>query len=428
MSKRLTNSVVNGAAKRDSDYFIWDGDLKGFGLKVCSGGRKSYVCKYRLGTGRNAPTRRMTIGTHGSPWTPEQARKRASQILGLVAHGEDPAQAKQADKNVLTVSQLCDRYLEHGAATKKASTLATDRGRIERHIKPLLGRMRVPDVKRADISRFLQDVAAGKTAVDVKTGARGRAIVRGGKGTATRTVGLLGGIFSFAVESGWISENPVRGVKRFRDRRNERFLDGAELQKLGAALVAAEATGENPYALAIIRLLVLTGARKGEIESLRWPEVDWQYSYLRLADSKTGQKLVMLNGAAIEVLQTVPRQNTSDFVFPASRSDGYYEGTPKVWRRIRENAGLENVRIHDLRHSFASMALSGGTNLPVIGALLGHKDSATTARYAHLQNDPIRNASDQVGDALSEALGADRRDQPESISNHRVSPLRVPAL
>jgi integrase len=404
MAKRLTNSVVNGAAKRDSDYFIWDGDLKGFGLKVCSGGRKSYVCKYRLGTGRNAPTRRMTIGTHGSPWTPDQARKRASQILGLVAHGEDPAQAKQADKNVLTVAQLCDRYLEHGAATKKASTLATDRGRIERHIKPLLGRMRVPDVKRADISRFLQDVAAGKTAVDVKTGARGRAIVRGGKGTATRTVGLLGGIFSFAVESGWISENPVRGVKRFRDRSNERFLDGDELQKLGAALIAAEAAGENPYAIAIIRLLVLTGARKGEIESLRWPEVDWHYSYLRLSDSKTGQKLVMLNNAAIEVLQTVLRQNASDFVFPASRSDGFYEGTPKVWRRIRAKAGLENVRLHDLRHSFASMAVSGGASLPVIGALLGHRNNATTARYAHLQDDPIRRASEGIGSAIQAAL------------------------
>jgi len=427
MAKRLSLSVINGAESQERDYFIWDGDLKGFGLKVCSGGRKAYVCKYRLGSGRNAPTRRMTIGTHGSPWTPDQARKRASQILGLVAHGEDPATAKQAEKMVLTVAQLCDRYLEHGAATKKASTLATDRGRIERHIKPLLGRMRVPDVKRADVSRFLQDVASGKTAVDVKTRARGRAIVRGGKGTATRTVGLLGGIFSFAVESDWISENPVRGVKRFRDRRNERFLDASELQRLGAALILAEAADENPYAIAIIRLLVLTGARKGEIESLRWPEVDWRYSYLRLGDSKTGQKLVMLNGAAIEVLQTVLRHNTSDFVFPASRSDGYYEGTPKVWRRIRAEAGLENVRIHDLRHSFASMALSGGANLPVIGALLGHKDSTTTARYAHLQSDPIRTVSDQVGEALSEALGADRRDGSKSISNYSGSPRRGPA-
>ena len=348
----------------------------------------------------------MTIGTHGSPWTPDQARKRASQILGLVAHGKDPAQEKQADKSVLTVAQLCDLYLKHGAATKKASTLATDRGRIERHIKPLLGRMRVPDVKRAAVSRFLQDVAAGKTAVDVKTGARGRAIVRGGKGTATRTVGLLGGIFSFAVESGWISENPVRGVKRFRDRRNERFLDNSEMQRLGAALIGAEAAGENPYAIAIIRLLVLTGARKGEIESLRWPEVDWQFSYLRLADSKTGQKLIMLNGAAIEVLQTVPRQNASDFVFPASRSDGHYEGTPKVWWRIREQAELQNVRLHDLRHSFASMAVSSGASLPVIGALLGHKDSATTSRYAHLQDDPVRSASKTIGNSLQASLYA----------------------
>jgi len=404
MAKRLSLSVINGAESQERDYFIWDGDLKGFGLKVCSGGRKSYVCKYRLGTGRGAPTRRMTIGTHGSPWTPDQARKRASRILGLVAHGEDPATAKQAEKMVLTVAQLCDRYLEHGAATKKASTLATDRGRIERHIKPLLGRMRVPDVKRSDVSRFLQDVAAGKTAVDVKTKTRGRAIVRGGKGTATRTVGLLGGIFSFAIESGWISENPVRGVKRYRDKRNERFLDVDELTKLGTALDAAEANGENPYALAIIRLLILTGARKGEIESVRWPEVDWQHGYLRLADSKTGQKLVMLNGAAIEVLQAVTRQNASDFVFPASRSEGPYEGTSKVWRRIRDDAGLQNVRLHDLRHSFASIAVSDGASLPMIGALLGHQDTATTARYAHLQTDPVRQASNSIGKIIQDSM------------------------
>jgi integrase len=249
--------------------------------------------------------------------------------------------------------------------------------------------------------------------VDVKTGARGRAIVRGGKGTATRTVGLLGGIFSFAVESGWITENPVRGVKRFRDRRNERFLDGNELQKLGAALIAAEAAGENPYAIAIIRLLILTGARRGEIESLRWPEVDWQYSYLRLADSKTGQKLVMLNGAAIDVLQAVPRQNASDFVFPASRSDGFYEGTPKVWRRIREDAGLSDVRLHDFRHSFASIAVSGGASLPVIGALLGHTDNATTARYAHLTNDPVREASNAAGKAIWDAISVRVLPKPQ---------------
>ena len=407
MSKRLSLSVVNGAKPREKDYFLWDADLKGFGLKVCAGGRKSYVCKYRVGTGRGSPTRRMTIGAHGSPWTPDAARKEAAKILGQVAQGADPAKVKQADKAVLTVSELCDRYLQVGVGTKKASTLATDRGRIERHIKPLMGHRRIIDVTRADVSQFMQDVAVGKTATDLKPGKRGRAIVKGGKGTAARTVGLLGGIFSFAVEAGWIKENPVRGVKRFRDRRNERFLDGDELQTLGAALMAAEADGENPYAIAIIRLLILTGARKGEIESLRWSEVDWQYSYLRLSDSKTGQKLIMLNGAAVQLLKSLPRQNMSDYVFPSSQSDGFYVGAPKVWRRIRNAAGLFGVRLHDLRHSFASMAVSSGASLPIVGTLLGHKNSSTTSRYAHLQEDPLRSVSDTVGRAMQKRLYSD---------------------
>ncbi len=406
MSKRLSLSVVNGAKPKAKDYFLWDADLKGFGLKVCAGGRKSYVCKYRVGTGRSAPTRRMTIGAHGSPWTPDAARKEAAKILGQVAQGADPAKAKQADKAVLTVSELCDRYLEVGVGTKKASTLATDRGRIERHIKPLLGHRRITDVTRADVSQFLRDVAAGKTAADVKTRNRGRAIVKGGKGTATRTVGLLGGIFSFAVEEGWLTENPVRGVKRFRDRRNERFLDADELARLGKALAEAEAQGENPYALAIIRLLILTGARKGEIEQLKWDEIDRQFQYLRLGDSKTGQKLIVLNAAALAILDSFECDTDSDYVFPATKSEGWYQGTPKAWGKLRQSAGLSQVRLHDLRHSFASVAAKEGTSLQLIGALLGHKHSATTARYAHLGEAPIRTASEKVSATLISSLGS----------------------
>lgn len=404
MSNRLSLAIVKAAKPREADYFVWDGELKGFGLKVSCGGRKTYVCKYRAGSGRSAPTRRMTIGAHGSPWTPDAARKQAAQILGLVAQGKDPAKDKQDAKAVLTVSELCDRYLEAGLATKKASTLVTDKGRIERHIKPLLGKMRITDVSRSHVAQFLQDVAAGKTATDVKTGRRGRAIVTGGKGTATRTVGLLGGIFTFAVESDLLEANPVRGVKRYRDRRNERFLDADELARLGQALKDAEAAGENPLALAIIRLLILTGARKGEIERLKWTEVDRQFQYLRLGDSKTGQKLIVLNGAALDVLDQVPRLTTSDFVFAATRSDGWYEGTPKVWARVRLSARLENIRLHDLRHSFASVAAAGGASLHVIGALLGHKDSSTTARYAHLGDDPIRAASNIISTSILAAL------------------------
>ena len=405
MAKRLSLSVVKAAEPGAKDYFLWDSDLKGFGLKVCAGGRKSYVCKYRAGFGRTAPTRRITIGAHGSPWTPDAARREAARILGLAAQGGDPARDKQAAKGVITVAELCERYLKAGVAIKKLSTLKTDKGRIERHIKPLLGKKRITDVSRSDVSQFMQDIAAGKTAADIKTGKRGRAIVRGGKGTATRTVGLLGGIFSFAVESGLLTANPVRGVKRYRDRRNERFLNENELGRLGRALCNAEVEGENPYAIAIIRMLILTGARKGEIESLKRSEIDSTYGYLRLADSKTGQKLVVLNKAALAILDGIEPAADSEYVFPASVAEGWYQGTPKVWRRIRNAAELADVRLHDLRHSFASAAAASGASLQVIGALLGHKDQSTTARYAHLSEDPIRAASQDISASLATQLG-----------------------
>lgn len=416
MPARLTKAVIDRADLKESDYFLWDAELKGFGIKIAKGGRKSYVCKYRVGSGRTAPTRRMTLGAHGSPWTVDQARAEARKILGRVANGEDPAKEKQDARKQITVAELCDLYVEQGCVTKKASTLATDKGRIERHIKPLLGKKKVPDVTRADIKRFLQDVANGKTAKDVKTGLHGRAIVRGGKGTATRTVGLLGGIFSFAFDCGLINENPVRGVKRFPDRKGQRYLSQQELVALGKALRDAAEAGENPYAIAILTLLIFTGGRKGEIETLKWSEIDFQSGYMRLADSKTGQKAVPLNAGALEVLSGLPRLNSSEFVFPSHRGEGHYEGAPKVWKRIRAMAGLEDVRLHDLRHSFASIAVSGGASLPIIGALLGHTNSATTQRYAHLSDNPVKSASENVGAKIASALNEDRGEATSGIA------------
>lgn len=401
---KLTKSAIDAASPREDDFFLWDSELMGFGIKIAKGGRKSYVCKYRAGNGRKAPTRRMTIGAHGSPWTVDQARSEARKILGLAANGEDPAKEKQEEKKQITVAQLCDLYMENGVSTKKASTVATDRGRIERHIKPLLGRKKVRDVTRADVKRFLQDIASGKTSVDTKTGLRGRAIVTGGKGTATRTVGLLGGIFSYAFDCGLIELNPVHGVKRYAEKRGQRYLSQQELAALGKALADGEERDLNPQALAILKLLVLTGARKGEIETLRWDAVDFDAGYLRLADSKTGQKAFPLNAGALEILSKIPRLDGSPYVFPAHRSEGHYEGTPKVWRIIRSMAGLDDVRMHDLRHSFASIAVSGGASLPIIGALLGHADSATTQRYAHLHDDPLKAAAEAVGDNISAML------------------------
>jgi integrase len=402
--RRITKLVVDSSLAEVKDYFIWDCDVKGFGVKVSPSAKKTYVIEYRTSGGRAGRKRRLTIGRHGSPWTAEMAREEARKLLGSVAHGEDPATAKQSLKRRMTISELCDQYAAHGCPLKKASTLATDVGRIKRHIKPLIGNRFVEDITRGDVMKVLQDIANGNTKLDEKTKRRGRSIVDGGKGTASRTVGLLGAIFTYAIACEIVEINPCRGIKRFPDRKCMRFLSQQEIVRLGIALKKASEDGENEKAVAIIKLLAFTGARKGEIEQLKWFEVDLDKHFLRFADSKTGQKIIPINEAAVAILAAQTPRVGSPFVFPADRSDGFFEGLPKIWRRVRKSAGLEDVRIHDLRHSFASVAVAGGASLPIIGALLGHKDTATTQRYAHLSADPLRAVSQAVADAIAQAL------------------------
>jgi len=407
MKARITKRNVDAAAPGARDYILWDNKLTGFGLKVTPAGRMVYIAQYRAG-GRRC---RYTIGPHGAPWTPEKAREKATAVLGAVADGGDPAAEKAADRNALTVAALCDLYLAEGCATKKPSTLATDRGRIERHIKPLLGRKRAKDVTRADVERFLRDVAAGRTAADVRTGPRGRAIVEGGKGTATRTVGLLGGIFTFAVNRGLRPDNPVRGVKRFKDRRGERYLSPAELARLGEALAAAERDGENPTAIAAVRLLVLTGCRKSEILGLRWQYVDFERACLTLPDGKTGHTIIPLGAAALEVLAALPRLDGNPYVLFGEKPGHHLVGLPRAWARIRTRAGLADVRLHDLRHSFASVGAAAGMGLPIVGKLLGHRDPKTTARYAHIADDPARAAANRISGQIEAAMRGDKAAQ-----------------
>ena len=401
MQGKISKRSVDALKPGEKDIFLWDTELRGFGVKCTSKGRRVYLLQYR----QHGRLRRYTIGKHSDPWTPTQARQEAARLLGLIAEGEDPAEIKQDAKKGITVAELCKLYLDEGCTTKKPSTVATDRGRIERHIIPLLGRMRVDKVKRADVQRFMNDVATGKTMADVKTGKFGRARVSGGKGTATRTVGLLGGIMSFAVERGYIEHSPVLGVKRFPDKKNERFLSEAELARLGRVLAEAEQEGTNPCAIAAVRLLLLTGCRRGEILGLRWTEVDFNRACLRLDDSKTGQKVVPLGAPALEVLDSIPRVQGSPFVLPASKGSGHFVGLPKIWQRIRERADLPGVRLHDARHSFASVGASGGMSLPIVGKLLGHASPGTTARYAHLSDDPVRAAADQISGDIAAAMG-----------------------
>jgi integrase len=200
------------------------------------------------------------------------------------------------------------------------------------------------------------------------------------------------------------TDNPARGVKRFPDRKSERFLSPAELAKLGAALASMESEGVNSTAIAVIRLLAFTGARKSEITNLRWGEVDFERLCLRLGDSKSGQKVIPLGAPAVQILNSLERSGDTSFVFPAFSGQGLFQGVDKVWRRARFRAGFPELRLHDLRHSYASMGLASGNALPVIGALLGHSDVKTTARYAHLADDPVKAAADRISDSIAIAM------------------------
>ncbi len=415
MSTKISKRTVDALRARDVDVVLWDAEVPGFGVRCRASGAKYYVLKYRAAGGRQ---RWLAIGRHGAPWTPDKARKEALCLLGEIAAGRDPADQRDALRQVLTVSELCDLYLAEGCTTKKPSTLATDSSNIERHIKPLLGRKAITAVSRADIERFQQDVAKGKTAVDVRTKPRGRAIVTGGKGTAARTVAVLGAIFTFAVRHDLRPNNPVRGVKLYKGEKKERFLSAAELARLGDKLSAAEQEGANPFAIAGIRLLLLTGARMSEILTLRWEYVDTERSCLRLPDSKTGAKVIPLGAAALEVLAELPRVEGNPHVLPGAGGK-HFTGLQKTWRQLRKQAGLEDLRIHDLRHSFASVAVAGGDSLYLVGKVLGHQQARTTEKYAHLSDDPVRAVADRVSRRIAAAMkaGSDSDSNVVAIKN-----------
>ena len=296
MPKLTKRSIDAISPKPAGDLFAWDDELPGFGLRTKPSGGKSFVLQYRNKTGRS---RRLTIGRYGV-LTPEQGRQQARRLLAEVSHGRDPAADRAADRNAMTVAELCREYLDRAEQgliitrrkqAKKASTLYTDRGRVERHIVPLLGSRSVKELTTADIRGFLRDVIAGKTATDVRTKARGRAIVKGGKGTGARTMGLLGSILSYGVGENYLSHNPARGIALPSYERRRARLDADGFRTLAAALHAAEQGGAAWQIILAIRLIAFTGCRRGEIISLRRAEVDLGSQVLCLADSKTGASI-----------------------------------------------------------------------------------------------------------------------------------------
>jgi integrase len=405
---------------------VWDTGVTGFAARRQKGDAVTYLIKYRVAGGRQ---RWHTIGRHGSPWTPETARVEARRILGEVVKGIDPAGERRAARKVATVAELCDAYLVDAEAgrvltrsktPKKVSTLAIDKGRIERHIKPLLGALAVAAVTRDDIERFLHDVAGGRTAGKAKTAKkRGLARVTGGKTAATRAVGLLGAIFTYAVRHRTRPDNPVHGVERFADRQRNRRLSDDEYAALGDALRKAEAAGIWPPAVAAARFLAVTGWRSGEAMGLHRSEVDVTRRTAVLPDTKTGRSIRPLSHAACDGLTRLP-PTAADLVFPASRGGAAtLLNFKKFWPRIAELGGLPaDVTPHVLRHSFASLAADLGYSEPTIAALVGHQGRSVTSRYVHSADAVLLAAADTVANRTAELMGDVK---PEAD----VVPLRV---
>lgn len=382
---KLTKRFVEGLRPKDRYYIIWDDELPGFGIRVWPTGRKVYMLQYRNKQGRQ---RKPALGQHGI-LTAEQARTMARQWLAGVHQGEDPADTTKMLRKSPTVALLAERYMqEHALLKKKPGSSRPDTYNLRRHVLPALGRKTVDAVTRDDIAQL-------------------HYAMRSTPGAANRVLALLSKMFTLAEQWGYreAGTNPVRHIQRYKERRFERFLSTEELVRLGEVLAEAERTQtESASVIAAIRLLIFTGARLSEILELQWDQVDLQHACLRLADSKTGAKIIYLSSTALDVLHGIQRRESNPYVIVGSKPGAPLVNLRKPWGRIRQQAGLEDVRLHDLRHSFASIGASIGLSLPIIGKILGHNHAATTQRYAHLAADPVKDAVDKIDVVIAAAI------------------------
>lgn len=412
---------------------LWDagkGAVAGFGIRRQRSKAVAYIVIFRDRSGRS---RRLTIGRHGAPWTPDTARKEAQDVLARVAKGEDPATEKREAREAATVADLCTRYMDAANAgrlptrrsgTKKASTLATDQSRIDAHILPLLGKRTVAGLTTADLERFMRDVADGKTHRREHLGrARAVRVVRGGMGTASRTVGLLGAILTYAVKVGLRADNPAHGVLRPADGKRERRLSEIEYAALAKGLEKAAQPGEPrtdgkqarramwPHAVAAIRFLSLTGWRSGEALGLRWQDVDLPRRTARLADTKTGASTRALSRAACAVLELQHMATGGEaaaLVFPPARGgeESIMSGFKRFMSKVVALAELPpEITAHVLRHSFASVAADLELSEITIGALIGHKGGGITRRYTHAADAVLVAAADRVAGEVLRQMG-----------------------
>lgn len=417
---KITKTTINRIAPAERPFILFDTELRGFGVRVLPSGAMAYVLEYRPGSGgRHVAKRRITLGKVGV-LTPDQARAKAKAMLADVAHGHDPAADRRRSREAPTLKAFAADMLDAAdkiaqakpeQAVLRPASIRNYRSILKKHVGPAIGSRTLDALGKAEVARLHAKV--GKTSPAV----------------ANRICEFIGRTFKAAAEAGLIEEgtNPARGIKQFKEVKRERFLSAKELQHLGAAIIEAETVGLpwepdatkktkhvpkteqrtkiEPDAAAALRLLIFTGARLREILHLRWGDVDLERGII-IVHGKTGRRPVILPAPAAAILAKLPRRDI--YVFPGSNSTPE-SPAPRAdlnrpWRAVAKRAGLEGVRLHDLRHSFASFAAAGGASLPIIGKLLGHTQPATTARYSHLADNPLRAVADKVGATVAAAL------------------------
>lgn len=386
---KLTKRLIDATAPRKTEVVTWDTELRGFGFRVRPSGHRSFIVQYRNAQGR---TRKVKVGEHGR-LTPDEARREARLILAEVERGGDPAEALQRERQADSMRELVAAYLErHLIPKKRPSTVREYTRLLEKVILPRLGNRKVADVTRRDVETLHRDLRSTPT-------------------QANRALALISSLMVYAerVESRPAGSNPCRYIEKYPEAPRGRYPSPAELARLGEVLAEAERTGSgHPSAILAIRLLALSGMRRGEVLSLKWEDVDFQRSVADLPTSKTGAKRVSLGAPVLELLSRAVRTEGNPYVISGERPGAALVGLQKIWERLRHLAGLDDVRLHDLRHGYASVGAAGGESLLVIGRLLGHATSAMTERYSHLSPDPLRSAADRI----SSQIAADMQGQP----------------
>jgi integrase len=391
MQAKITKRLVDELVATEKPIFVFDTALAGFVLKVTPTGRRTYQLRYRMG-GRSSPLKTYTIGVHGQ-LSPDQARRMAEGLVGDVRRGIDPAtekaKKKADDRGALTVETLSKEFLEIYGETKlkPRSYLEYERA-FRKHLNPRIGRLKVRDVTHGEVERLHHAMKATPP-------------------NANRAIAALSKFFSWAIKGGYRPDrqNPCQGLEKYKEQGRERYLSAAEIAALGQAIRTCEDSGEiTPWQAALFRVLLLSGLRRDELRTLEWRCVNFERSVIVLEDSKTGKRDVPISAPVLQILSELLRLEGNPYVFCGSKPGRPLVNVAKPWKRVLTLAGIDPARLHDLRHTAASIAVGAGASLVLIGGVLGHRNEKTTKRYAHLADDPIRATSEAIGERIAKAL------------------------